>query len=624
MLEVKSNNLNGADLLVLKLLKYGIDTVFCITGAGNLAIVDAIVREGSIKMIYSHHEQAAVMEAQGYSRLTNKMSVALVTTGGGIANTLTGVLSAFLDSVPVLIISGNESSFHCENYANLRAYGVQGFDSVEVFKKVTKSSDRIQSTNEIIPKLEEALASSFTERRGPVLLDFPMDLQRKNVSSDDFAKLENYVEFPPSKLLFEVFKNELALLSEKLLRAERPIVYIGNGCRDNSTLISVLEFIEKESIPFALSWSAIDLISSEHPLNIGRIGIYGDRATNILLQKSDLVISLGTRLAIPQVGYDKIDFGRKAEKWVIEIDPTECEKFNETNWRVLNTSVLNFLQNFLQIRNFEHDSHKYDTWMNEIANTWLSLPRMEQVGMKVDSSNQVHSAEVIRQINLLADKNAVVTTDVGAGLLTGHYVFEPNGIQRFFTSQGLGEMGFGLPSALGAYFADMKRQLICLNTDGGIMFNLQELQLVNDHKIPIKLFVFNNEGYSMIKISQENLFSGRLAGSDISSGVGFPVFEDIAKTFGLKYVRIESEFDIETKIKESFEADEAVLIEVVMSPLQKYLPRLSTSKKNDGTLISPPLEDLDPLLSLENLEQLLGYKAHENSYLARGLDYSDE
>ena len=624
MPQIESNNLNGADLLVRKLIESGIDTIFCITGAGNLAIVDAIVRDGTIKMVYSHHEQAAVMEAQGYSRVTNKISLALVTTGGGIANTLTGVLSAYLDSVPVLIISGNESSFHCENYSNLRAYGVQGFDSVEVFKKVTKYSNRILSTNEIIPKIEEALTICLSQRQGPVLIDFPMDLQRKNVTSEQLIQTDKRIEQSVPKSLDEIPVTELRLLSEKLAQAERPILLIGNGCRDSETRSLVLNFIEKESIPFSLSWSAIDLISSEHPLNIGRIGIYGDRATNILLQKSDLLISLGSRLAIPQVGYDKADFGRRAEKWIIEIDPTECQKFEETNWHILNTSALNFLIEFQKITNNQEDFGKYDNWLKEIEITWDSLPRMKQIGKKVDSTKYVHSADVIKQINLLAEKNAVITTDVGAGLLTGHYVFEPSGNQRFFTSQGLGEMGFGLPGAIGAYFADMNRQLICLNTDGGIMFNLQELQLIRDHEIPIKLFVFNNEGYSMIKISQENLFSGRLAGSDIHSGVGFPKFQDIAKTFDLKYLRIESETEIELKIKESFKSEQAVLIEVVMSPAQKYLPRLSTSKTSDGSLISPPLEDLDPLLSIEQLEKLLGSKAHKNSYLARGIDYSND
>lgn len=614
----------GADLLVKHLKNKEVQVIFCITGAGNLAIVDAIVRDGTIKLVYSHHEQSAIMEAQGYSRVTGKVGVTLVTTGGGVANTLTGVLSAYLDSIPVMLISGNESSFHCENYENLRAYGVQGFDSVGVFKKITKFASRILALNEITKVFDDAWSCSLTDRKGPVLIDFPMDLQRKVIESENTSIMPVPKQSQEQASLSEGIIEEIDLLSKKLSQAQRPILYIGNGCRDKQTLDLLTELLQKENIPFALSWSALDLITSEHPLNIGRIGIYGDRATNILLQKSDLVISLGTRMAIPQVGYDKEDFARNAEKWVVEIDETECEKFKETSWKILNTSVVNFLKQFSKARKVENASKSFTEWLSEIESTWNSLPRMKQIGSKVDSLDHVHSADVIKSINLQAEEDAVITTDVGAGLLTGHYIFEPKGKQRFFTSQGLGEMGFGLPSAIGAYFADSSRQLICLNTDGGIMFNLQELQVINDHKIPIKLFIFNNDGYSMIRISQENLFAGRLAGSGKTSGIGFPKFEDIAKTFGLKYLKIDSEKEIDSKIKESFKTDVGVLIEIIMLPTQKYLPRLSTSKTSDGTLVSPPIEDLDPLLPLEDLERYLGYKAHPNSYLARGIEYVKE
>jgi acetolactate synthase-1/2/3 large subunit len=234
----------------------------------------------------------------------------------------------------------------------------------------------------------------------------------------------------------------------------------------------------------------------------------------------------------------------------------------------------------------------------------------------------VHSAKVIDYLNTVLDDNAIVVTDVGAGLLSGHYAFAPRSDQRLFTSQGLGEMGFGLPGAIGAHFAAPNRQLVCLNTDGGIMFNLQELQVVREHRIPLKLFIFNNDGYSMIKISQQNLFEGRMSGSGVDSGISFPSFQIIAEAFGLQYVRIENELDMQEKLPLVLQNSAAVLVEILMSPSQKYLPRLSTSKQEDGTLVSPPLEDLDPLLPLNELEKFLGYQAHENSYRARGIPYA--
>ena len=619
---IDSNRTNGADSLVGKLLDYGVDLIFCISGAGNLAIIDAIVRQGSIRIIYSHHEQAAVMEAQGYSRVSGKPGVVLVTTGGGAANTLTGILSAYLDSIPIVIISGNESSFHCENYANLRAYGVQGFNSVEVMKPVTKLSVRIVNVLNIPKDFNRVWAEAIEDRQGPVLLDFPMDLQRKLVN------FSNLIAGGVTESLFTDEQNRILLTAEvydlkmALSNASRPLLYIGNGCRGKDARAELEKFIDSLDIPFCLSWSAADLFSSDHNLNMGRIGIYGDRAANIVLQKADLLICLGTRLAIPQIGYDKVDFGRNASKWVVEIDQTECSKFADTDWHILNMSVNDF---FLDIQTpdlFISNLDERAKWIAEIRHLWTELPRIRQVGpILSEISNVVHSASVIDFLNTNLHDDAIVVTDVGAGLLTGHYIFAPRGAQRFFTSQGLGEMGFGLPGAIGAHFAAPNRQLICLNTDGGIMFNLQELQVITEHKIPIKLFIFNNNGYAMIKISQQNLFAGRLSGSGIDSGVSFPSFKNVAKTFGLDYVRIEDDTDFILKLRPALESAHGVLIEIIMWPDQKYLPRLSTSKLEDGTFVSPPIEDLDPLLEINDLERFLGYRAHVNSYRARKIPY---
>jgi acetolactate synthase-1/2/3 large subunit len=612
--------ITGGDVLVRKLAANGVDTIFCITGAGNLAIVDAIVRDGSIRVIYSHHEQSAVMEAQGYSRVTGKTGVALVTTGGGAANTLTGILSAYLDSIPVLVISGNESSFHCVNYAALRAYGVQGFNSVEVMKPVTKTSLRVLNVEDISRNFDKAWVSANTDRKGPVFLDFPMDLQRKLVElSASHSEVTH--DIAKKRVVSTSTKDQISALKLALAKSTAPLLYIGNGCRDEKVLELLGELIERERIPFALSWSAADLFPSDHPLNVGRIGIYGDRATNIALQKADLFLCIGTRLAIPQIGYDKADFGRLATKWIVEIDPTECSKFADTDWHLINTSAEVFLRE-LGSGDSSFNAEARRTWLEVIRNLWKALPRREQVGpFFEDVPGVVHSASVIEHLNTSLHPDAIVVTDVGAGLLNGHYLFAPDRGQRFFTSQGLGEMGFGLPGAIGAYFGSPQRQLVCLNTDGAIMFNLQELQVIAEHKIPMKLFIFNNGGYSMIKISQENLFSGRLAGSGVDSGVSFPNFEQLAKTFNLEYVRIDSKDDFVNKLDPALESKVGVLIEVVMSPVQKYLPRLATSKLDDGTFVSPPLEDLDPLLSIEDLEKYLGYRAHPNSYRARGLSY---
>ena len=375
--------------------------------------------------------------------------------------------------------------------------------------------------------------------------------------------------------------------------------------------------IHKLQIPFFVSWSAIDLFQEDNHLNMGRIGIYGDRAANIALQKADLLICLGTRLAIPQVGYDMNDFARNATKWIVEIDESECKKFDYPKYHVLKSDVLPFLQNLDVLLN-KADVAKPKEWLLDLENIWNELPRYDQIGQKTIKNNEyLHSADVIQVLNAKLKSDAIIVTDVGAGLLTGHYMYEAKGTQRFFTSQGLGEMGFGLPGAIGAHFASPKKQIVCLNTDGGIMFNLQEMQLIPEHNIPLKLFIFNNNGYSMIKTSQQNLFGGRFSGSSGETGISFPSFEQLAHLFKFEYYRATSSNIGNDLFSEMLGSDNPVLFEIIMDPEQKYLPRLSTSKLSDGTLVSPPLEDLDPMISSELLQKLLGQELHPNSLKAR-------
>jgi acetolactate synthase-1/2/3 large subunit len=335
-----------------------------------------------------------------------------------------------------------------------------------------------------------------------------------------------------------------------------------------------------------------------------------------LLQKADLVVAIGTRLAIPQIGYDKKDFGRKASKWVIEIDPTECSKFEGLGWNVINSNGADVMSALIETSVKTQD---LTAWQTECTRIKKALPRKDQLGpAPSDPKTQIHSGDIIEFLNLNLATDAIVGTDVGAALLTGHYMYEQSGTRRFFTSQGLGEMGFGLPGAIGAHFAGKSRQIVCLNTDGALMFNLQELQLVKEHQIPLKLFIFNNFGYSMIRISQENLFEKRLSGSTTESGISFPDFLQVAKTFGFNHTLIRNREDL-SKINGPLTSNQSEMIEIVMDPEQKYFPRLATNKLSDGSLVSPPLEDLDPKIELSMLEDLLGYKAHENSYKARGL-----
>lgn len=606
--------INGAGILRDFLKSKSATTIFAITGAGNLAIIDALSQDPDFNIVYSHHEQAAVMEAQGYSRITRNPGVALVTTGGGTSNAVTGILSAHLDSIPVFILTGNESSFQCQSMHDMRAYGVQGFDSVSTIKPISKWSQRVDSLGSLKPQLEEAWKSMISGRPGPAHLDFPMDLQRKPwdglpavaaIEQVDVDRIDRQTDFDA--------------LEKAIKNAVRPLLLIGNGVRIAAADAELETLIEALPVPVVTSWSAIDLLPESHPRNLGRVGIYGDRHANIALQQADLIVSIGSRLAIPQVGYDVKDFGRNAEKWVIDIDQRELDKFKHLGWNLICADAMEAIKSLNQaLANDPTPVDRFATWVEKCLGLKSELPRGKQVGLPVaKGADFVHSFEAIGVLNRELDDNAVIVTDVGAALLHGHYGLEIRKSQRLFSSQGLGEMGFGLPAAIGAYFGDPSRQLICLDTDGAMMFNLQEMQVAKHHQIPIKLFVFNNDGYSMIKISQENLFGGRKYGSTPESGISIPNFEHVANLFGFGYTRIDNIEKMSSEVKPALQSSNPELIEIIMEPGQRYLPRLSTSKLDDGTLVSPPLEDLEPLLDLDYLESLLGTKAHPNSYKAR-------
>lgn len=599
-------NQTGADVLVQHLIANHVDTIFAITGAGNLGIVDALVRDGSIKIVYSHHEQAAVMEAQGYSRTSGRLGVALVTTGGGSSNAVTGILSAYLDSVPVLLISGNENSFYCKNWGSLRAYGVQGFDSVSVLKPVCKYSTRILHPNEVSEIFNKAVSIAISDRKGPVHIDFPMDIQRQVCDSAKVSKVE----------AIKILGNPTGLDSfiSELGNASRPLVYIGNGCRES--ISEVKKFIAKTGIPYLVSWSALDLVDHSDHLNAGTIGIYGSRSGNVTLQQCDLLLAIGTRLAIPQIGYNKKDFARRASKFVVDVDQSELDKFADTDWHLINQDAFEFVHAIS--KRVEDTANKYKSWVAEIETTKRELPLLEQVGPP-PAEGYVHSAEVLEALPEMLNDDAIVVTDVGAPLLNGCYIFKPGASQRFFTSQGLGEMGFGLPASIGAHFAEPSRQIICLNADGAMMLNLQELQVVKHHKIPLKLFIFNNYGYAQIKVSQENLFEARYSGSGLDTGISFPSFKDIATSFGFEYLKVSSMSELHLA-KIHFDEQKAWIFDISMDPSQKYFPRLSTKKMPDGSFVSPPLEDLAPLISIELLEQLLGYKPTVGSFEARSIE----
>lgn len=581
-----------ATALADELVRQGVMTIFCITGAGNLAMVDACARAG-IDFVFSHHEQASVMGAIGFAQVTGQVGVAMVTTGGGAANAVTGVLSAHLDSIPLLIIAGNESDFHIEGMKTLRAYGVQGFDSVSVIRPIAKAAVRVVSGHSVEELISESFELAASDRPGPVFIEFPMNLQRQPLGSLGTGGHVERPNFPITRARGEVRLSDIEMLSLAIQNSSRPLMYLGNGVRRNGALETLLTIAEGLGVAILLSWSAIDLIYEKHPLLLGRAGIYGDRFSNIALQNCDFLLAVGTRLSIPQVGYDRNDFARNADRWVIDIDEAELSKFEKAEWRTIHSDSLVFASALRENLAPFSASFRSESWLDSLKLLKEDFPRAKQVGKPV-SSGFVHSFDVVDGLADLLPHDAIIVTDVGAGLLTGHYGFRVKAGQRLFTSQGLGEMGFGLPGAIGAQIAAPERLVVCLNTDGGIMFNLQELQVISTHQLAIKIFIFNNSGYGMIRSSQDNLFNRNRVGSAVGEDLSFPHFGKLAEAFGFGFCQIDSKLSVKKDLPAILETNSPEIIEVCMDPEQLYLPRLATSKREDGTFASPSIEHLTP------------------------------
>ena len=587
-----------AEFLIAKDMRH----VFGIIGAGNAHIFDSIgSREDVLEMVCVHHEQAATMAMQTYYRTSNRITAALLTTGGGSTNGFTGVVSAWADSIPGLIISGNENSRFTQADNPLRMWGVQGYDSSAAVEKVTKHAVRVTNPADVLFELEKAYHIAATGRPGPVWIDIPMDIQAARI---DRAELKRF--FPEAETLV-MPDGAIAELLDLLRKAERPVLWLGNGVRLAGAADRVRTLVETLGMPTLVSWAGIDLIDSDHPLVFGRAGVYGQRAANFVLQNADLVVALGTRLAVPQIGYVLDEFARDARLIVVDVDPAEAAKLGERVTLPIVADVADVIDAVLQA---EHPQTS-PSWIECCEAYRRSYP---WIGPEHDDEAPfINSYHVLDRLVDHMKPDQVVVTDMGTALLSGHQIMRFKEGQRLMTSTGLGEMGYGLPGAIGASFARDRGEVMCLNCDGGIMMNLQELQTVVHHELPIKLFIFNNDGYLMIKHTQNNLFAGRQVSVDRKSGVSCPDFSALAKGWGIPAFQIRTWEDFDTVIPQVQAATGPVICEVFMHPQQMFLPKLSLVSRPDGTLVSPPLEDLSPLLSREAMREAMIVGLHEKS-----------
>lgn len=626
-----------SDMLVDALKIVGIDTVYGIIGSANSHIYDSLLADGSFKIVNMHHEQACVMAAGAHYRASGKVALALVTAGAGTSNAITGILSCWADSIPCIIMAGQESSTYLKRDHNKRMLGTQGFTFSETVKNMTKSSvvvDYVENQIGVYTYVIQAYFDAILRRPGPSYIEVPFDRQSVKVEEKHVNEemrnryLETWKDFMTISHrnvdLLETIEAAENILNS-IEKAKRPVILAGNGIKLSESSEDFKRFLEACKIPILLSWSAKDLLDHDHELNFGSFGLYGQRAANLIVQNSDLVIVLGSRMAIPQVGYDFSQFARNAKIICIEVDENE-HKYKEDRVKYYAINVAEVLRRICH--NTAYISKP--EWLDRCKKYKTDFPLNADYPKVNDTrshngfydmqteNNGVNSYEFIERLSSLLPKDQIIVTDMGTALLSGFQNLRIKDGQIMFTSQGLGEMGYGLPAAIGAQMACPNKPVLCLNCDGGMMMNLQELQTIVANNLPIKIIVFNNNGYLMIKHTQKMLFDGRKVSVDDDTGLQLPEYSRIMKAFGFNYRSYYRYFSEESKtdtIKRFLESEGPACLEVFMATEQDFSPKVKGVKLEDGTIFAPPIEEMSPLLPLKTIEDNMIVPISEKSKL---------
>ena len=585
-----------ADYITKFIADQGVKDIFMLTGGGAMFLNDAAAQNKNIRGIFNHHEQAGAMGAFAYSKYTGNIGACYVTTGCGATNSMTGLLDAWQDNVPVMFVSGQVKRADTVGHFGLplKQYGVQEATVIPIVAPLCKYAVTVNDASEIRYHLEKAVYLAIHGRPGPVWLDIPMDIQGAPVVE---AELKGFsCDEVRESYKTQALPEELAALENLLQHAKRPVVIAGHGIRLAHALTEFRNFIEKYRIPFVGTYLATDFVPGDHPLFIGRIGLKGDRAGNFAMQNADLIISIGSRLGVTVVGYDPKQFAREAKIAIIDIDPVEHKKKTITVDLYINADAKEFLRTFSPRHNpdFSDWQRQCESWKGRYP---VCLPEYQE------SRQGINLYYFMDQLCKHLPEGSVVVGDAGSAIYVPAQTFKAKTNERLVLSGAQAEMGFTLPACIGISAAKIRGQVVGITGDGSFQTNIQELQTVVQYQFPIKLFIWNNDGYLSIRSTQNRIFEGRLYGTDKMTGVSFPETKKIADAYGIPYVKLEGNTDLGKRIGDVLNMEGPVLCEVMCVRDQEIIPTTATRKTPDGKLISPPLEDMYPFLERDEFKQ---------------------
>jgi acetolactate synthase-1/2/3 large subunit len=577
-----------ADYIVKFLVDKGINNIFLLPGGASMFLNDAVALNKDMKYTAVHHEQTTAMAAEGFARYTGKLGVAMVTAGPGATNTITGVAGAFIDSVPIMVISGQsktKQTVRNSGIKNFRQMGAQEVDIIPIVEPITKYSVMVADPKSIKYHLEKAYKTAMEGRKGPVWLDIPIDIQSSLI---DENSLEGYTEGKHENVNN---LNDIKNVYNLIMNSKRPVILAGNGIRSSNSLDVFYKLIDKLNIPVVTTRLSMDVLPEDDRLYTGRVGIRGNRAGNFAMQNCDLLISLGSRMCIPVTGYDYDEFAREAKVVMVDIDDAELNKNTVKIDCPIKMDLNKFIKGLLQVS--EDRTNSNNQWVEKCSYWKEKYPTC--LNEYWNEKDFINSYCLVDKISENLNDGDVILSDAGSAVDVAYHAIKIKSNQRVLLSGGLASMGHSLPASIGVAVNNSNRT-ICVTGDGSLQMNIQELAVLGCNKLNTKVFILNNSGYLTIRGAQYNHFEGRLIGEGPKSGLGFPDFELIAKAYGLKYVRINVNSELDEKVKEVLDAEGPVLCDVNIFERQLTAPKQSSKAMPDGRVVSAPLEDMAPFL----------------------------
>lgn len=600
-----------ADYIMSAVAAAGVKHVFLLPGGGAMHLVDALGLNPELEFVANHHEQASVIAAEAYGRIAENLGVALVTTGPGATNAITGVAGAWIESSPLLVLSGQVKRADRIGDRGVRQGGVQEVDIVSLVKPVTKYAVTVDDPRDIRRHMEQALYLACHGRQGPVWIDVPLDVQASQIDPATLPCWEPPVEAADTSTARQGAEQLLSMLAS----AQRPLIIAGHGIRLAGAGKDFQPLVERLGIPVVSTWNAMDLLPFDHPLTVGKAGGVALRAANFAIQNCDLLIAVGSRLDHVITAYNPRNFARAAKKLVVDIDPAELQKLDMPDM----TPVVADAKDFLFALDAQSHSTTFPDWSSwrDRCQRWKQrYPVLD--GDAFPATGPISHYRLADSLsNAVPENTLFVTGSSGLGVEAFYTVFRNKVGQRLFLTSGLGAMGYGLPAAIGACIANDKRKTLLIESDGSLQLNVQELATIAGQKLPLIIFIMNNQGYASIRNTQRNYFEGRYVATGPEGGLNMPDIRALSNAYGIPSMTIETSEALDEGLREALAQPGPFLCEVKLISDETLWPKVAALPQPDGSMLSMPLEDMSPLLPLEQLQEEMLIPLHPASLAAR-------